>query len=220
MDSAEFLSELAKAVAEGRSERVQDLVKHGLDMQLSPLEMITKAMTPAVQAVGDRFGRGEAWLPELVMAGNAIIAGLEILEPVMSASGNEQRFLGSILIGTVAGDVHTIGKDIVSSLCRANGFSVIDLGVDVPSNTILEKVAELKPNILGLSALMTTTMLKQKEAIDMLREAGMRDKVKVLVGGAPVTAAWAQEIGADGYAADAVNAVNLCRRLVNVPAPN
>lgn len=214
MDSSELLSELAEAVTEGRSERVQDLTRQGLGMQLDPLEMITQAMTPAVQAVGDRFGRGEAWLPELVMAGNAIMAGLGILEPVMSARGNDQRFLGTILIGTVAGDVHAIGKDIVATLCRANGFSVIDLGVDIPSKVFVGKVAELKPDILGLSALMTTTMLKQEEIIDMLQEAGIRDSVKVLVGGAPVTEAWADEIGANGYAPDAVSAVDLCLRLM------
>ena len=163
MDSSELLDELARAVTEGRSERVQELVREGLRIGLDPLEMINQAMTPGVQGVGERFGRGEAWLPELVMAGNAVMAGLEMLEPVISASDSEQRSLGTILIGTVAGDVHTIGKDIVASLCRANGFSVVDLGVDVSSNVIVDKVAELEPDLLALSALMTTTMLKQKE---------------------------------------------------------
>jgi methanogenic corrinoid protein MtbC1 len=115
--------------------------------------------------------------------------------------------------------VHTIGKDIISSLCMANGFSVIDLGVDVPSDTIVQKVVELKPDLLGLSSLMTTTMLKQKEVVDVLGKAGVRDHVKVMVGGAPVTTAWAEEIGADGYAADAIGAVQLCRRLVGAPEP-
>jgi 5-methyltetrahydrofolate--homocysteine methyltransferase len=218
VDRAEILNELARAVAEGRSERVLELARQGLEMQISPLDMVTQAITPAVQAVGDRFGRGEAWLPELVMAGNAVMAGLELLEPAMSAGGGGQRSLGTIVISTVAGDVHTIGKDIVASLCRANGFAVVDLGVDVPSDVILARVTQVQPDILGLSALMTTTMLKQKEVIEMLREGGMRDKVKVVVGGAPVTPGWAQEIGADGYAADAVSAANLCRRLIKPPA--
>jgi corrinoid protein of di/trimethylamine methyltransferase len=219
MERANLLSELAKAVAEGRTEVVQDLARQGLDAGLTPLEMITQAMTPSVQAIGDRFGRGEAWLPELVMAGNAVMAGLKVLEPVMSAEDSDQKTLGTLLIGTVAGDVHTIGKDIISSLCMANGFSVIDLGVDVPSDTIVQKVVELKPDLLGLSSLMTTTMLKQKEVVDMLGKAGVRDHVKVMVGGAPVTTAWAEEIGADGYAADAIGAVQLCRRLVGAPEP-
>jgi corrinoid protein of di/trimethylamine methyltransferase len=219
MERANLLSELAKAVAEGRTEVVQDLARQGLDAGLTPLEMITQAMTPSVQAIGDRFGRGEAWLPELVMAGNAVMAGLKVLEPVMSAEDSDQKTLGTLLIGTVAGDVHTIGKDIISSLCMANGFSVIDLGVDVPSDTIVQKVVELKPDLLGLSSLMTTTMLKQKEVVDVLGKAGVRDHVKVMVGGAPVTTAWAEEIGADGYAADAIGAVQLCRRLVGAPEP-
>lgn len=213
MEQSEILTEVAKAVTEGQAERIQKLAERGLEMQLDPLEIITKAMTPAVRAIGDQFARGEAWLPQLVMAGNAMMAGLEVLEPVMLAQNQEQSFVGSIIMATVAGDVHTIGKDMVVTLCKANGFSVVDLGVNVPSNVILEKVAELKPDILGLSALMTTTMLEQKEVVEMLQEAGMRDRVKVLVGGAPTTEAWAREIGADGYGADAVGAVNLCLRL-------
>lgn len=220
MERTNLLSELAKAVTEGRAEVVQELASQGLDAGLAPLEMITQGMTPAVQGIGDRFGRGEAWLPELVMAGNAVMAGLEVLQPAMSAEDADQQKLGTLLIGTVAGDVHTIGKDIISSLCMANGFSVLDLGVDVSSETIVRKVIELKPDLLGLSSLMTTTMLKQKEVVDMLNEAGVRHHVKVMVGGAPVTAAWAEEIGADGYAADAVGAVRLCRQLVGAPEPS
>ncbi len=220
MEQSEILTEVAKAVTEGQTERVRELAKRGLEMQLDPLEIINEAMTPAVQAIGHQFGRGEAWLPQLVMAGNAMMAGLEILEPVLAEQGTAQRFVGTMVMATVSGDVHTIGKDMVITLCKANGFSVVDLGVDVPSNVILERVAELKPDILGLSALMTTTMLKQKEVINMLQEAGIRDKVKVLVGGAPTTEAWAEEIGADGYAADAAAAANLCLRLMNAPAPD
>ncbi len=220
MEQSEILTEVAKAVTEGQAERVRELAKRGLEMQLDPLEIINVGMTPAVQAIGDQFGRGEAWLPQLVMAGNALMAGLEILEPVLAEQGIGQDFVGTMVMATVSGDVHTIGKDMVITLNKANGFSVVDLGVDVPSSVILEKVAELKPDILGLSALMTTTMLKQKEVIDRLQEAGIRDRVKVLVGGAPATEAWAEEIGADGYAADAAAAANLCLRLMNAPAPD
>lgn len=220
MEQSEILTEVAKAVTEGQAERARELAKRGLEMQLDPLEIINEAMTPAVQAIGDQFGRGEVWLPQLVMAGNAMAAGLEILEPVLAERGTARDFVGTMVMATVSGDVHTIGKDMVVTLSKANGFSVVDLGVDVPSSVILEKVAELKPDILGLSALMTTTMLKQEEVINRLQEAGIRDKVKVLVGGAPATEAWAEEIGADGYAADAAAAANLCLRLMSAPAPD
>jgi corrinoid protein of di/trimethylamine methyltransferase len=220
VEQSEILTEVAKAVTEGQAERVRGLAKCGLEMQLDPLEIINEAMTPAVQGIGDQFGQGEAWLPQLVMAGNAMMAGLEILEPALAVQGTARRFVGTMVMATVSGDVHTIGKDMVITLCKANGFSVVDLGVDVSSSVILEKVAELEPDILGLSALMTTTMLKQKEVIDMLQEAGIRDKARVLVGGAPTTEAWAEEIGADGYAADAAAAADLCLRLMNAPAPD
>jgi len=220
VEQSEILTEVAKAVTEGQAEQVRELAKRGLEMQMDPLEIINVAMTPAVQAIGDQFGRGEAWLPQLVLAGNALMAGLEILEPVLAEQGTAQSFVGTVLMATVSGDVHTIGKDMVITLCKANGFSVVDLGVDVPSSVILEKVADLKPDILGLSALMTTTMLKQEEVIDRLQEAGIRDRVKVLVGGAPATEAWAEEIGADGYAADAAAAANLCLGLMNAPTPD
>ncbi len=219
MDASELLKQISKAVSKGRPDSLVGLVQQGLELKVEPLSMLDQAMIPALQEIGDQFGRGEAWLPELVMAGRAMRAGLEILEPLLVSEGATKKPAGTILLGTVSGDVHSIGKDIVGYLCRANGFRVIDLGMDIPSKLFVEKIEEVRPDILGLSALMTTTMLSQREVIQLVQKAGLREQVRILVGGAPVTKEWAQEICADGYASDAVTAVNLCRRLAGEKAP-
>jgi methanogenic corrinoid protein MtbC1 len=159
------------------------------------------------------FGRREAFLPELVIAGEAMKAGLAILEPELWA-GQARSHWGTFLIGTVAGDIHDIGKVIVSALLIADGFEVIDLGVDVPTATFVAAVRRYQPVILGLSALLSTTIPMQGEVIKALEQAGLRDEVKVMIGGAAVTPAWADQIGADAYAKDAVEAVKLAKQLL------
>lgn len=214
MNKGELLAALSQAVIRGEVDVVRELAVEASEREMDPLEAIDKALMPGIREVGDRFGREDAYLPELMRSANAMLAGLEILEPIIAAHGQQRQFIGSVLIGTVEGDVHNIGKDIVISVYKANGFDVTDLGVNVPSTVFVEKVTEMKPDILGLSALMTTTLLIQRDVIRMLAEAKIREKVIVLVGGAPVTTQWAEEIGADGTAPDAVSAAKLSTQLL------
>jgi methanogenic corrinoid protein MtbC1 len=153
------------------------------------------------------------------MAGNTLKAALALLEPALKAGGIARQVSGTVVLGTVAGDIHEIGKSLVGTMLLANGFVVHDLGVDVPTSKFIAAVSETGANLVGLSALLTTTMSVQRKVVEELTEAGLRDQVKVMVGGAPVSMQWAQEIGADGYAEDAVGAVALARRLVEIDKP-
>ncbi len=210
-----ILAKLEKGVIEGDAEAVETAAKEAVAAGLDPLDAIENGLAKGVRVVGDGFGKGELFLTDLVAAAEAMKAGLKILKPLILQRSKEVKTLGKVLIGTVAGDIHDIGKSIVASLLFANGFEVIDLGVDVPAEVFIEKVKELQPDILGLSALMTTTMLSQKDVIEGLKRAGIRDKVKVMIGGAATNLDWAREIGADAWAADAVEAVAKAKELVS-----
>jgi 5-methyltetrahydrofolate--homocysteine methyltransferase len=170
--------------------------------------------------VGDKFGRGEAYLMELMMSAQAMKSGLHVIEPELKKSKVGQKHIGIVVIGTVEGDIHDIGKTIVATMFEVNGFKVYDLGCDVKSEAFLEKVKEVKPNILGLSALLSTTMVKQAEVIKALTERGMRSGVKIMIGGAPITQEWAREIGADDSAPDAITAVSKAKALVTASQAN
>jgi methylmalonyl-CoA mutase cobalamin-binding domain/chain len=156
----------------------------------------------------------EYFLPDLIIAADGMQKAMELLEPELSARNQQVESPGAMVIGTVKGDIHEIGKSLVGTMLSANGFKVYDLGVDVPTSVFVEKVKETGAELLGLSALLTTTMVMQREIIEALKQAGLREKVRVVVGGAPVTRGWAKEIGADGYAEDAMGAVQLARQLV------
>lgn len=182
---------------------------------LDPLKAIEKGLAKGVKEIGDKFSKGECFLPELIMAGEAMKAGLQVLEPRLRRRGEKRKTLGSFLIGTVAGDIHDIGKTVVAAMLSAHGFEVIDLGVDIPAQEFVNKVKELRPDILGLSALMTSTMPAQKEIIDRLKETNLRKKVKVIVGGAAVTEQWAKQIGADAYGADALDVVTKAKQIMS-----
>jgi corrinoid protein of di/trimethylamine methyltransferase len=164
--------------------------------------------------VGEAFSCGQSFLPELVMAGEAMKAALAVLEPELQLRGTERQILGKVVLATVQGDIHEIGKSLVGTMLSSAGFQVYDLGVDVPAETIVEKVRQVGANIVALSALLTTTMVRQAEVIAALEQAGLRQEVKVMVGGAPVTRDWVEHIGADGTSQDAVGAVALARELV------
>ncbi len=211
--SPSIFEELETAVIEGDSEKSGDAAKKALEADTPPLEAITKGLAKGVKIVGDRFSKGEVFLVELIMAGDAMKAGMSVLLPVIKASKEEIETLGKVLLGTVQGDIHSIGKDIVATLLEAEGFEVINIGEDVASETFVDKVKELKPDVLGLSSLLTATMPMQQDVIEKLKAAGLEGKVKVIIGGAPTTQEWADEIGADGYAGDAVGAVDLVKRL-------
>ena len=199
----------AKAV-----EAATSLIAEGLD----PLEGIEKGLSLGMTTIGDRFNLGECFLPELIRAGNTFNAAIKILEPAITNRGEEKKQTGVVVLGTVTGDVHKIGKEILAMLMRTRGFVVHDLGEDVSLSTFVEKAEALSADIIAMSALLTTTMPAQKEVIDFLKEKGIRDNFTVMVGGGPVSQEWADEIGADGYSETAEAAVKLAKNLIDKKA--
>jgi corrinoid protein of di/trimethylamine methyltransferase len=199
-------SQLSEAVIAGDAEASTRAAEQALALGLNPLACINQGLTPGMNHVGELFASGEYFLPDLIAAGEAMKSALAVLEPAMV--GDQQREVaGHVVIGTVEGDVHEIGKTLVASMLSANGFRVTDLGVNCSAQEFIDAIEETGATLVGASALLTTTMVKQRELIEALKEAGLRQRVKVLVGGAPVTAEWAAQIGADGYAEDAMSAV-------------
>jgi trimethylamine corrinoid protein len=213
--SDQILNDLRDAVYFFDDEKARILSKKAIEMGIDPAKALEKGLAMALREVGDRFGRGEAFITELIAAAQTMEAGAEILNKEIKKRGTKRKALGRVLIGTVEGDIHSIGKNIVATMLTAAGFEVIDLGIDTPTQTFIDKVKELKPDILGLSALMTTTMIKQKEIIENLRKADLRKNVKIIVGGAPVTDDWVREIGADACSLDAGTAVNIVLDLMD-----
>ncbi|MEM1691130.1 MAG: corrinoid protein [Thermofilaceae archaeon] len=198
-------------------EGVKALVREALAKGASPNEVIERALRPAMEEAGRRFEKGEFFLAELVVAGDLFKEVMdEILVPEIQKQGGSTRSLGTVVIGTVRGDLHDIGKSIVATMLRAAGFNVIDLGVDVPPEKFVQAAIEHKADIVAMSALLTTTMLEMKSVIEELKKAGIRDKVKVVVGGAAVTEDFARSIGADGYGEDAVKGVKVCKELLGI----
>jgi len=213
----ELFNKMAQSVLDGDSDAAVALAKQAVEANIDPLDAITKGYVVGVNQVGESFAKGDAFLPELVMAGEAMKAAVAALEPEMKKRGSKRTMLGKVVLATVEGDIHEIGKSLVGTMLSASGFEVFDLGVDVPAARIIAKVQEVDANLVGLSALLTTTMVKQKEVIDELDKLGLRRKVKVMVGGAPVTRDWVQKIEADGYSEDAIGAVALAKQLLGVP---
>ncbi len=214
MDKEKLLEEMQNAVLEGEIEEGEALARKALEEGLDPLECIEKGFVIGINRVGALYEEGDMFLPELVAAAEVMKEGLAVLEPEMLRTKQAREILGKVLIGSVAHDIHDIGKDIVASMLTAAGFEVHNLGIDVPGDTFVAKVRELKPDILGMSALLTTTMPEQQNVIEVLREEGLRKSVKVMVGGAPVNREWAEAIGADGFAEDAVEAVKVAKTMV------
>jgi len=208
-----LLHNINMEVQRGDTEKVKELVKAAINQEIPPLEILENSLRPALDEVGRKFEKLEVYLPEMMLAADAMIAGIDLLRPHLTS---EQGAVSDslILLGTVEGDVHDIGKNIVGIMLEGAGFKVVDLGHDVPVPTFVDRVAELKPDILGMSALMTTTMLHMPRIINALEERGIRERVKVVVGGAPVLPEWANEIGADGYGENATEAVDLIKGLV------
>ena len=214
------MSQVSEAVREALlafdQDKLVETTKKAIEQGRSPQELLD-AITTALREVGDKFEKGEFFLAELVTAGEAAkIVISEYLKPLLKRDGSQSRPIGRIAIGTVAGDIHDIGKGIVASMLFTTGFEVTDLGVDVPAEKFVETVRNDKPEIVAMSALLTTTLPMQRETIEALKKSQLRDKVKVIVGGSPVTTEWAQEIGADGYAEDAVGAVKLVKKILAI----
>lgn len=214
MEKEKILEEMQTAVLEGEIEEGEALARKALEEGLDPLECIEKGFVVGINKVGALYEEGEMFLPELVAAAEVMKEALAVLEPEMQKTNQARVVLGKVLIGSVAHDIHDIGKDIVASMLTAAGFEVHNLGIDVAGDIFVAKVRELEPDILGMSALLTTTMPEQQNVIEVLQEEGLRKGVKVMVGGAPVNREWAEAIGADGFAEDAVEAVRVAKTLV------
>ena len=206
------LNEISKAIIEGDSDVVLELAKAALDANVPAKEILDKGLIPGLKKVGDLFETGEYFLPELLMSGEAASRAVELLEPVLSKADTPAA--GKYLIGTVQGDVHDIGKNIVIMMLKGNGWQVTDLGVDISPEEFCAAVDKGDFDILGMSSLLTMTMPDTVKTIETLKTAGLRDKVKIMVGGAPITQEWADKIGADGYAPDASAAVKVAMTIV------
>lgn len=217
MRESEILSMLAQSVEDGEPEDAEALARQALEEGLDPLKCINEGLTSGITRVGESFSCGDAYLPDLILGGEAMKAALAILEPALLDS-QEREVTGRVVLGTVRGDLHEIGKTLVGTMLTANGFAVTDIGIDQSADDFIKAIKETRADIVGMSALLTTTMREQQTIINALREAGLRDQVKVMVGGAPVTQTWADSIGADGYAEDAISAIDLAYRLIDAPA--
>jgi len=211
--AVETLENLKRAVIEYDTEGAASWARKIVKEKIDPITALD-ALTETIRQVGDRFGRGELWLPDLVGAADAMQAATPILEEELKKTGAKREALGIVVAGTVFGDIHSIGKSMVCTLLTAGGFEVHDLGVNIKAEEFLEAIENYKADVLAMSALLTTTAAEQKKVIDTLKEKGIREKVKVMVGGGAITADFAQSIGADAYDPTAPGAVELARRLI------
>jgi corrinoid protein of di/trimethylamine methyltransferase len=211
----ELYQEMTQSIVQGEIDRAKKLAQQSVELGIDPLKAINQGFVPGINQVGDQYGCGELYLPDLMMAGEAMKSAMSVLEPELARMGAERPALGKVVIGTVHGDMHDIGKTLVGTILAAAGFKVFDLGIDVPIDVFIQTVRDEQADLVGLSALLTTTMPVQKQVIDALEEAGLRQQVRVMVGGAPVTRQWADEIGADGFSEDALGAVPVAKKLLN-----
>jgi len=208
------LKQIYEYTVSGNAPKVKELVQQALDEGVAPSVIVTKYLIPAMAEVGDRFERNEFYVPELLIAARAMQGGLAILRPLLTET--DLRPTGKVVIGTVKGDLHDIGKNLVSMMLQGAGFEIVDLGVDVSPDKFIQAVKANKADVIALSALLTTTMPSMKTTIDALNAAGLREQVKVIIGGAPLTQRYADEIKADGYAPDANSAVRKTKELLKI----
>jgi len=208
---------IARALIVGDKDTVGRMTREGLDLGLDPKEIIFKGLIPGMDVVGEKFRRNEYYVPQVLLSARAMYAGLDLLKPLITAAAASE-YLGTVVIGTAQGDLHDIGKNLVAMMLEGAGFRVVNLGRDVAPEAFCKAVEEHGANIVGISALMTTTMPAMKRTIDALTKAGLRERVKVMIGGAPVSQAFADEIGADGYARDSSLAVVKAKQLVGTGA--
>ena len=207
-------SAMRQSIIDGAPDTASGLAQESVASGVPPLDAINNGYVPGMHHVGEQFARGQMFLPDMMASAEAMRAAMAVLEPALKKQGEERPMAGVVVLGTTKGDIHEIGKTLVGTMLTAHGFRVHDLGVDVPGEKFAVKARELGADIIGVSALLTTTMRNQKGVIEALEQAGLRSQVKVMVGGAPVSRRWAEEIGADGYAKDAMSAVALARELM------
>ena len=203
---------LAGAIIECDAAKADELTRKLVDEGAKPQEIINKGLISGMNVVGDRFKKGDMYVPEVMMAAKAMHAGMNIVKPMLAEG--ESSSTGKVVLGTVAGDLHDIGKNLVGMMMESGGMEVVDIGIDVSPEKFAEAVKENKPQVVGMSALLTTTMLAMKDTIEVLKEEGLRDSVKIIVGGAPVTQDFSDEIGADGWAPDTASAKELAQKLI------
>ena len=208
------LQGIAENVIKGNAPEVERLVREAIDEGVSAADILNEGLVAGMNVVGDKFKKNEFYVPEVLIAARAMKAGMALLRPLLAET--EVKPVAKFVIGTVKGDLHDIGKNLVVMMMEGAGFQVIDLGIDVPPEKFVESIKAESPELVGMSALLTTTMMSMKETIEALNRAGVRDKVKVMIGGAPVTQDYAEEIGADGYAPDAASAVDKAKELLGL----
>jgi 5-methyltetrahydrofolate--homocysteine methyltransferase len=205
---------LSTAVLEGDAEKTRQLTEKGIEQGLEPKDILDNGLVVGMDEVGVRFKRGDMFVPEVLMSADAMSAGLEIIKPLLAASGT--KLAGKILMGTVKADLHDIGKNLVSMMCEGAGFEIINLGFNVDPEKFVTAIKEHQPDIVGMSAMLTTTMRAMGQTIKAIEEAGLRDQVKIFVGGAPVDADFAERIGADGYGSNAPSGVEMAKQFVGM----
>ena len=218
MEKNEMLEHLCQLVLNGDFDGIKEMSRQALDAGIAPLEILDNGISKGMELVGKRFETGAAYLPELLMAADAFSNAMEVVTPALEASQGDLKKIGKVLLATVKGDVHNLGKNILGKVLETNGFEVVDMGVDQDTLSIIDAATDSHADVIGLSAVMTTTMPYQKELIDTLKELKLRDRFIVLVGGGPVNQAWADQIGADGYGQTAMDAVSIASRLIEAKA--
>ena len=211
---------MRQSIIDGAPDTASNLAQQAVSGGVAPIDAINNGYVPGMHHVGEQFARGQMFLPDMMASAEAMRAAMAVLDPELRKLGTERPMAGVVVLGTTKGDIHEIGKILVGTMLTAHGFRVHDLGVDVSGEKFAAKVSELNADIVGVSALLTTTMRNQKTVVEALEKAGLRSQVKIMVGGAPVTRRWAEEIGADGYAKDAMSAVTLARQLMEEKTQN
>ena len=206
------LNDISEALQRGKADKVSELVRQALNEGRTPKNILEDGLIHGMSIIGKKFKKNEVYVPEVLIAARAMHAGMDILRPKLAETGVKN--IGKVAIGTVRGDLHDIGKNLVKMMLEGAGFEVIDLGIDVSPDKFVEAVKEHKPNIIGMSALLTTTMVNMAEVIKALEAAGLRDKVKIMIGGAPITQNYTDQIGADGYSPDAASAVDKAKTFI------
>jgi 5-methyltetrahydrofolate--homocysteine methyltransferase len=206
------LNNVSESLQRGDAEKVEELVRGALGENLLPKDILENGLIKGMDIIGAKFKKNEVYVPEVLIAARAMHAGMSILRPKLAETGVKN--IGTVAVGTVKGDLHDIGKNLVIMMLEGAGFEVIDLGIDVPVDKFVEAVTKYKLNVLGMSALLTTTMIQMQEVIKAISDAGLRDKVKIMIGGAPITQNYADQIGADGYSPDAASAVDKAKTFI------
>lgn len=216
MQQEKLLQKITQTIVESDEESLVEYINMGLEDEIDPVLMIQAGLKKGMDEIGERFGRHEMFIPEMISGAETFKYGVNILNPKIEALGKTAKKDGLIMLGTVKGDIHDLGKNIIGLMYSVNGFEVIDLGVDLPDEFIIAKVKELRPDILGLSSMLTNTREKQKDIIKLMDQEGLRKRTKVIIGGAVVNEEWMKSIGADGMGVDATDAVNTARTLLGL----